>query len=496
MALSDERKLLFSLLGYVFVLQLFCTAMSPLYPINDWADVNLYFNVGKAMFNGQTLYTETFDHKGPLIFVIYGLGYLISNASFFGLYIIQSLLWFTMAVAAFYTARLFLVRVNAFAVALLFPVFMLTHTGQGGSAEEFIAIFQCISLFVFIRYFKDKEGGQHRPVDMLLHGIMFALTLFTKINLAIFWFFPLLGLFAYLLYKKENKNILQNTGAFICGVAVVALPISLYLLVNGALSEAWDIYIVLNRQYANVGSPMEIAERIATSFYLRLRFDTFPFLLILTGAIYFPVKYIQNTFGRIALILSFFALYCAIFVTPSFIYYYSIPYYIYGLTGFIVLARFVKVEDKRRFYIIFAAVALIWGIGQKNFFGYQINELLGRNKKESILTRYTKIVGQEKDPTLLNLNLDSFNSIFTGLNIVPHLKYSMSPNLAYDIYPDMRDEQTRYIEEKQAHFIILSEGGYNFDYFFNLPALSRNYTIRQQEMNEGGRTMYLYERKN
>ena len=37
---------------------------------------------------GRTLYLETFDPKGPFIFLFYGIGYLTSNTSFIALYIL------------------------------------------------------------------------------------------------------------------------------------------------------------------------------------------------------------------------------------------------------------------------------------------------------------------------------------------------------------------------------------------------------------------------
>lgn len=117
----SDRSILIILFIYTFVLLFFVTTLSPLYPSNEWSDLNLYFNIGKAIFNAKTLYTEVFDHKGPLIFFIYGLGYLISGTSFLGVYIIFSLLWIIAIFAAYYTAKLFLDQIYSFIVAITFP---------------------------------------------------------------------------------------------------------------------------------------------------------------------------------------------------------------------------------------------------------------------------------------------------------------------------------------------------------------------------------------
>lgn len=491
----EDKRIFIVLFLYTFLLIFFCSMMSPLYQYNDWSDINLYFNMGKAMFNGKTLYTEVFDHKGPFIFFIYGIGYLISNTSFLGMYIIEAVCWTLMVFAAYFTARLYLDKIYAFIVAIVFPVLMLSHTSEGGSAEEFVAIFQVISLYLFIRYFKDENASEHKPVYMIIHGLMCIMVLLIKINLVIFWFFPLLAIFINLILKKEYKNLVHNIIAFLIGVSIVAIPFGLYFLINGALSEFWNIYIDLNRSYAKIGSLSEVMEGLLVRFYLRLRFETFEFLIILLGAIYFPIKYIQNRLGAISIILSFVALYVAIFVTPGYVYYYSIPYYVYALLGCIILCKFLNLSSNWRVYFVCILLALLWGINRRDFFGFTMNELIKRTKQETIVNKISDIMAKEKNPTVINLGLDANNGVFTRLNIVPSVKYFVTPNLHYDIYPQMRNEQTLYINNKNVQFIILPQGALNFDYFQNLPALHDNYTLIDKFINSESKAFYLYKRK-
>lgn len=493
--ISQDKNTFIGLLIYTFLLILFCSKLSPLYPLTEWADINLYFNMGKGMMNGRTLYSEVFDHKGPVIFFIYGVSYLISNASFFGVFIIQCLLWSCMVITAYLAARMYLDKNYAFIVAVVFPVFMLTHTNDGGSAEEFIAIFQIISLFLFIKFFKEREPLLHKPQYMLVHGIMCALVLFTKINLVVFWFFPLAGIFLYLLVSKKYTNLIHNILAFIVGLLIITLPIVLYLWVNDSLVEAWNVYIVLNKSYANIGNLSDVMSKLFGSIYLRLRFDTFPFLLILLGAIYFPIRYIDNKIGKVVLILSFLTLYVAIFVTPRFIFYYSIPYYIYGLPGLIVLAHFFIISATPKVYVLCAVLALWWGISKKDFFGLQLNELLAEKVESSSLNTFTDTIKQEENPSLMNLNLNLYTTIFTKLDIVPNVKYFVSPNLSYDIYPDMRDEQTKYIENATVQFIIMSDKTEDYEYFDSLHSMKENYLKTDSVSFSGGEKVYLYKRK-
>ncbi len=494
-SVKEDWKILFTLAVYTFLLLFFCSQMSPLYPSNDWSDANLYFNIGKGLFNGKTIYSDLFDHKGPLIFVIYGIGYLFSNDSFLGMYFIQSLFWIAMVITAYYIARLYFEKVYAFVIAVLFPAFIQTHTSVGGSAEEFITVFIIISFYLFLLYFKSTGDIKHKPIWMLVHGIMFAATLFIKINLVVFWVFPFLAILIRLIKCKEYKNILQNGLAFLIGILVITIPFIIYFAANNSLVEAWNIYIVLNKNYANLGSIPEVAELLFFRFYQRLRFEPFDSLIILAGGLLFPFKFIECKIWRIAFIATFFSLFAIVFVTPAFQFYYTIPYYLFGLFGICCICRYIIIKNTWSVYVVCTALALFWDISKKNFFGYEIKELIDGKEKKTVTTHFMDIIGKENNPTLMNLGLDENIVIFTRLNIMPNIKYFVTPNITYDIYPDMRNAQTEYIKNKEVQFIMLPEGAFNFDYFIDLDILKENYNLEDVYINSTDKRYYLYKRK-
>lgn len=236
---------------------------------------------------------------------------------------------------------------------------------------------------------------------------------------------------------------------------MVTLPFILYFVVNNSLSEAWNIYIVLNRSYAEIGTLPEVIEQLAVRFYLRLRFEPFDFIIILTGAIWFPIRYIKNKLGKIAIICSFFAVYSVIFITPKFLYYYTIVYYIYGLLGFIVICNHLNLKPEWYIYAICAVLALNWGISKKNFFDFEIKDLLSRKQETTVYSHFESIIGgAETNPTLMNMGLDENNVIFTQLNIIPNVKYFITPNITYEMYPEMRNAQTDYIKTRKYNLLF------------------------------------------
>ena len=71
------------------VFLLLCTKSSPLFPLNDWVDSNIYFTIGKGMMHGKVPYLDLYDQKGPVAFLLFGIASLISGGSFFGVYLLE-----------------------------------------------------------------------------------------------------------------------------------------------------------------------------------------------------------------------------------------------------------------------------------------------------------------------------------------------------------------------------------------------------------------------
>lgn len=130
---SKEDKIIYSLL-FLFALLVcfFNTKNSPFYLFNDWCDPNIYFSIGKGVFNGKIPYKDLFDHKGPLIFLIYGIGYLISNMTLSGIFLIQVCLWTVSMIYAYKLSMLFLDRTFSFTIALLYSTLLYSKSGTGG----------------------------------------------------------------------------------------------------------------------------------------------------------------------------------------------------------------------------------------------------------------------------------------------------------------------------------------------------------------------------
>ena len=176
---KSQRTIIYtSLVIFVALLMFFCTKSSPLYVMNDWPDANAYFTMGKGMINGAVPYKDLFDHKGPFLYFLYAIGYLIDNTGFLGIFIIQIISMSLVVIFSFKIAELYTKSSKSAAViALLVPIMMLaskvytynTDFG-GGSPDEFIAPMIVMSLYFAIKLFKDKKTVNDGRLEMFAIG--------------------------------------------------------------------------------------------------------------------------------------------------------------------------------------------------------------------------------------------------------------------------------------------------------------------------------------
>lgn len=83
----DYRSVILLSFLYFLALLVFSCYTSPLYPNYFGYDSAIFSLVAKGIKEGKALYTELFDHKGPLIFFINAIGHCLGGR--FGIFLMQ-----------------------------------------------------------------------------------------------------------------------------------------------------------------------------------------------------------------------------------------------------------------------------------------------------------------------------------------------------------------------------------------------------------------------
>lgn len=491
------------ILLFVFsiVFVFFNSKNSPLYLFNEWGDVNIYFTIGKGIANGLTPYKDLFDHKGPFIFFIYSIAYLLSNTSFTGVYILECIALFINILFAFKMAKLYLNRNFSLIVAFIYAVFLFNKSYYGGSAEEFISVFITIGLYYFILFFRE-ENHSKRNRQIMIQGIVFTLTFLSKLSICSFWIPILAAIFIQLLIKKQYKLIITHTIYFLIGVAITLLPFIIYFAYNNALQDAYWGYIQFNSLYAEFKPNIETIRKTGGHFFKLLRYDyiTFPITLLGVFMLSFTKKYVSSIYYRIGILLSFLLSFAIICLSKYIMTYAHIVIYAYAIFGLIfifqLISRFIKGKSQVVAVIATFFIALAIGINTKNFF-YQDSDCLLRKKECNYMQKeFADIINKEKNPTLLNIGLDL--GVYTKTGIIPTYKYFFYPNIPYQIFPEIRDYQMGLIKQKKPMFIVIGDKSAYYDEYKNLPALNENYKLMatyNQNSTEYDKQVFLYKKR-
>lgn len=501
--LKESKSYLIALTLYAFLFLFFCSKMSPLYPTNEWEDVNVYFNIGKGIMEGRTLYLETFDPKGPFIFLFYGIGCLISNTSFIALYIFFAIGWGIALYAIYRTANIIFQGQNllAFITALFTPIFALKYMYVGGSAEEIILIAQCISLYMFVSYYYKREQSSQL---LYVLGVTTSIIIFTKINLSLFCFFPLAAVLINILIEQKIKVFFVNILYYLLGFATIALPICFYLWYNNALGEAFNTYILLNKHLA-VNIPIDMLIKNGTGhLYTMFRENLIGAILIMIGIFYFPFKFLGSKLGKISFLLSGISMIGIIFYAGVFHFYYPLPLYIFAPLGLIVILNWINsyltIRPTKKLLYFFSTCALLISISKTSFFGMGGSQIVRQADPEGPAYQFKHIIDKEDHPNFLNLAYGNTIGIYTICDIVPDTRFFTALNIPHELYPTLRNEQTKYIEESKCQFIALDNLNPNYEHFESLPTLQNSYTlidsclVEKTYINGQFHIYYLYKR--
>lgn len=495
---KHEKKLKIFLFCFFlsFFILLFTSKCSFLYPFNDWVDANAFFTVGKSMFHGVIPYRDLFEQKGLLLYFIYGIGYLISNTSFLGVFFLEVLFWTIHLYFVYKIILLFLKEKNAY---ILLPLYMVTLCVSrafvhGGGAEEFCLPFFSITLYYFCAHFKEKEINYNQ---LYKAGVCAGIVLMIKYTLLGFWFAFMAVLFFCLLKDKRIKKAFVSCGVFLLGMFTVLSFCFVYLGVHHAIKDFIRVYFVINMTaYSEeVSSIFVRLFEIYKGFFHISRNSGLIELIFIVGMPFFLIKLDIKREGKISLFFVYLFTILGVFFGLKFYTYYLFPMFIFVLIGYIVIASFLEkkgIQCGKCLMILSVVFSVVTA-----YFGANYREMLFMKKEDLFQVKFAEIIHKKENPTLVNIGyLDC--GVYTTTGIVPSTYFFERQNIDYQHFKDNLDSFQKYIEDRETLFIV---------YFTKLDEetlrkreekLFLNYTLvamEKQDFEHQTFIGYLFERK-
>ena len=204
-----------------------------------------FYMCGKAWMNGLVPYVDFSDSKGPLLWLIYGIGYLMSPYNYIGVFWI-SCLWYSLTY--FYTYKTACLFLNDNRKSLLCALFMtLAYFNpwfhHETRAEDFAHLFMVLSLYrTALLLYSDRVTNKDIHVSLVVVGCCFSALLLIKFNLAAMQTVFMLAIAYYLLKKKIFR--LRHVLYLFVGVAGVLVPFVLYFLSLGNFQAFIQEYFI------------------------------------------------------------------------------------------------------------------------------------------------------------------------------------------------------------------------------------------------------------
>ena len=437
-----------------------CSRSSILYPCNNWDDANSYFSMGKFMMDGQVIYQNLYDQKGPYLYLLYGLASFISHDSFFGVFIME-----IIAVTIFFYAQYKIITLycSKKSALVFMPVLAMVTLSSlsfywGGAAEEFCLPLLGWSLYFSLKYFKEEYPRVPGWKMIFLNGMFAGIVMQVKYTM-LGYYFAWMAAMALMNFTGKNwKKSLQNCMVFLGGMVLTFLPWLLYFGFHGALGDWYQCYVYnnvflysdLNTENVGVGNKIYTLAKILYN----LIWDNFSyFLFIIGGMLFFLLDKKVKWYEKINIYAMFGFLFLGTYIGGANIFYYSIPLMTFTGVGIgacgVLLDKLWGTLQKQKVWTVICSIMVIACF--MGAFKLSMNtEYMKVKKEDHFLYKFKEIVCQEENPTLLNINmLDA--GLYTVADIMPTCKFFQTNGINYD---RMEEEQKRYVKEGETMFVI------------------------------------------
>ena len=445
----------FALLASFAVLAV-CSKNSFLYPMNDWVDVNCFFTVGRGIIRGLVPYRDLYDQKGPLLYFVYALAALISEHSFLGVFVIETLLFALFLYIGGRMAELFSEKPCAYwpavsGLALSIP--LSPAFSHGGSAEEFF-----LPVFAGALYIVLKAIHGRRPLagsESALLGVFAASALWTK--------YTFCGLFAGLaaavlvwyLADRMGKALLHTILWALAGAAAATAAVLVWYVLNGAAGTLWQVYFVDNltlySQNIRGGSYTDPLPNLLNNLSWSI-----PAALGLAGLLT-TAKKTWREFLTVA--LSAAVLFIFTYASGRKYPYYAMVMACFAPSGYGILFRALPAAcgEKKAFRWGAAALAVLTAV-LSPLAGLRWSSnvyLMSVPREEMPSCRFAGTIRQAEDQTLLNYGfLDG--GFYLAADSLPVTRFFCTLN---NDLPEMKEEQRAAIEEGRTAFIVTRSMG-------------------------------------
>jgi hypothetical protein len=429
--------------------------------------------VGKSIANGVVLYRDIYEQKGPWLYFIHIIAYLISNSTFIGVYFIEVasgtlFLIFAYKIYEMYCPKLAI----SFIPLTAFLIYIGKSFSHGDSVEELCLPIFAFTLYILLKFIKYRSFN--RPfLTSLVIGFLCGVVFLMKFTLMGFYLVFCLFFLVTLIIEKKWRLLCRIIPGYFAGVILSFIPVIIYFGINHAFSDFIKVYFYNNFFLYSTNSGIlhsMIYILVATASTLAHNFQYS--ILIIIGFIMLLFSKSKEIKRSEKIVLYFLAV-----ITTIFIYiggrkyvYYGLILAVFLLPALGVIGQFLEnklFKNIKKITVVYAAAALLVFCTLASFFVSPNVYLMKIKKSDLPQYEFSSIILSKKDPTLLTYGTMD-DGFYLAANIVPNCKYFGALSIPL---PEISEGQKSYVENHKVDFIVAAQ---NMDQQF---ILSNNYHL-------------------
>lgn len=434
---------------------------------------------------GMTPYVDFADSKGPLLWLIYGVGYLLSPTSYIGVFWLSVLAYTVTFAFIWRTTRLFVGwREAAFVLAFMPTLLFLKIYHNEVRAEDFCMPWVCIAIYCTCRAFLNHNAVSLRKLAFWL-GFSMACCLLIKWNM----FFMMGGMAILVAVVSLAKKRLDGVLFGLLGIFTVIMPFVVYFLLKGNFSAFVQEYFVNTFLITGRGKDTGVWHTIF--FNLLTDRSSLYQTITITGVFVGMVFFCHRFRMSYCLLFAYVPFFLFLGLEPSWNYYFTIvmPFYVFFLVFIanVLSGRLCNLPDA--WFVTIAVFVCLLGVGYNV---HRENLVFFPSPEQKTWGEIQSVMHRKKYPKILVMSDNGYGLL---VNALPACKYWAMQTNPSDAMLENRHEA---LKERKPDFVIVSAKYEDVDTLFYPVLYESGYRQCYVTGVENGKTkkkaMPIYER--
>lgn len=215
-------------------------------------DAGVFRVIARAWLDGQIPYKDIFDHKGPLLYVIYMADYILPVPKW-GLLILSAIISSLSCLVAgkmvdvygFFNSK------KRFLIQICFWLWIMHYERDGFLTETWSLLFLMLPMLFALKWLHNEMKESYlTPFNCLMLGVCFGVHAMIRLSNGMTIAGIVLMIVVALAYQKHWKKLCSALFYMGLGVGIIVLPFIIYFTLKDAIYDLYYSNFEFNAAYA------------------------------------------------------------------------------------------------------------------------------------------------------------------------------------------------------------------------------------------------------